>query len=330
MGEPLGRHTGYKATVVRVITQRPCISFFVTLLCALILGGAGLALGGMSIDTEGWETRGTDIADRAMTIKTWQAGKFTLSEGVPLAFGKDENKRRRLLSLEEVNNGAGQLPSEVPQPVPGHRGRALLNSYTPAPCTDPYYPKCADDCADQERQDNDAYNQWNGGDLMVIFSGAADLLAAESLKEMCHAEDRVVAMAGYSNNCAMAAATCTGNPPSDPGLASVHDGNSRCLPPKSLVRFLMAKYDVKTCDEFTTKSGLDANIETVRTKLATCADAFRADPENMGDCRDNGFNAAGTFIFIFIWAIRLTSCFVYSAQRGLRPAPERPAHRNLK
>ena len=172
MGEPLGRHTGYKATVVRVITQRPCISFFVTLLCALILGGAGLALGGMSIDTEGWETRGTDIADRAMTIKTWQAGKFTLSEGVPLAFGKDENKRRRLLSLEEVNNGAGQLSSEVSQAGPGHRGRALLNSYTPAPCADPYYPKCADDCADQERQDNDAYNQWNGGDLMVIFSGA--------------------------------------------------------------------------------------------------------------------------------------------------------------
>jgi hypothetical protein len=165
---------------------------------------------------------------------------------------------------------------------------------------------------------------------MVIFSGAADLLAKESLKEMCHAEDRVMAMSGYSNNCAMAAATCTGNPPSDPGLASVHDGNSRCLPPKSLVRFLMAKYDVKTCDEFTTKSGLDANIETVRTKLATCADAFRADPENMGDCRDNGFNAAGTFIFIFIWAIRLTSCFVYSAQRGLRPAPERPAHRHLE
>ena len=71
MGEPLGRHTGYKATVVRVITQRPCFSFFVTLLIALILGGVGFALGAMQIDTEGWETRGTEIADRAMTIKTW-------------------------------------------------------------------------------------------------------------------------------------------------------------------------------------------------------------------------------------------------------------------
>mmetsp|Transcript_13274 Transcript_13274/g.57794 ORF Transcript_13274/g.57794 Transcript_13274/m.57794 type:complete len:118 (+) Transcript_13274:184-537(+) len=84
MGEPLGRHTGYKATVVRVITQRPCFSFFVTLLIALILGGVGFALGAMQIDTEGWETRGTEIADRAMTIKTWKYGKFTLSEGVPL------------------------------------------------------------------------------------------------------------------------------------------------------------------------------------------------------------------------------------------------------
>ena len=337
MGEPLGRHTGYKATVVRVITQRPCFSFFVTLLIALILGGVGFALGAMQIDTEGWETRGTEIADRAMTIKTWKYGKFTLSEGVPLAFGRDEDsRRRRLLSLddEDVNNEVSQrLASEVSH-EPGHRGRALLDShYTPKPCAHPYSPKRCDDdpdCTHEAREDADAYfGDWNGGDLVVIFSDSADLLAVESLKEMCHAEDRVMAMSGYSDVCIMSAVTCTGNPPSDPGLASVHDGNSRCLPPKSLVRFLMAKYDVKTCDEFTTKSGLDANIETVRTKLATCADAFRADPENMGDCRDNGFNAAGTFIFIFIWAIRLTSCFVYSAQRGLRPAPERPAHRPL-
>ena len=107
MGEPLGRHTGYKATVVRVITQRPCFSFFVTLVMALFLGGVGFALGAMQIDTEGWETRGTEIADRAMTIKTWKYGKFTLSEGVPLAFGRDEDsRRRRLLSLddEDVNN----------------------------------------------------------------------------------------------------------------------------------------------------------------------------------------------------------------------------------
>ena len=92
-----------------------------------------------------------------------------------------------------------------------------------------------------------------------------------------------------------------GEPAGRPGPRVVHDGNSRCLPPKSLVRFLMAKYDVKTCDEFTTKSGLDANIETTRTKLATCADAFRADPENTGDCKDNGFNAAGAFILFILY-----------------------------
>ena len=153
MGEPLGRHTGYKATVVRVITQRPCFSFFVTLLIALILGGVGFALGAMQIDTEGWETRGTEIADRAMTIKTWKYGKFTLSEGVPLAFGRDENsRRRRLLSLddEDVNNEVSQrLASEVSH-EPGHRGRALLDShYTPKPCAHPYTLKLRrrPDCA---------------------------------------------------------------------------------------------------------------------------------------------------------------------------------------
>ena len=70
-----------------------------------------------------------------------------------------------------------------------------------------------------------------------------------------------MAMSGYSDVCIMSAVTCTGNPPSDPGLAAVHDGDRRCLPPMSLVRIFMAKYDVRTCDEFTTKPGLDASIE---------------------------------------------------------------------
>ena len=297
MGEPLGRHTGYKATVVRVITQRPCFSFFVTLLIALILGGVGFALGAMQIDTEGWETRGTEIADRAMTIKTWKYGKFTLSEGVPLAFGRDEDsRRRRLLSLddEDVNNEVSQrLASEVSH-EPGHRGRALLDShYTPKPCAHPYSPKRCDDdpdCTHEAREDADRYlSDWDGGDLVVIFSDSADLLAVESLKEMCHAEDRVMAMSGYSDVCIMSAVTCTGNPPSDPGLAAVHDGDRRCLPPMSLVRIFMAKYDVRTCDEFTTKPGLDASIEATRTKLATCADAYRAYQNITADCAANGF-----------------------------------------
>lgn len=49
---------GLKAGVVRLITNKPCLSFAVTLLAALVLGGLGLGLGGMSIETEGWETRG--------------------------------------------------------------------------------------------------------------------------------------------------------------------------------------------------------------------------------------------------------------------------------
>ena len=81
------------------------------------------------------ETRGTEIADRAMTIKTWKYGKFTLSEEVPLAFGREEDsRRRRLLSLDDEcqQRVSQRLASEVSH-EPGHRGRALLDShYTPS------------------------------------------------------------------------------------------------------------------------------------------------------------------------------------------------------
>ena len=111
-GRQQQNHRGVKMVVVRLISNKPCASFFVTLFLALVLGVLGLLFGGMNLDTEGWETRGTDQANRAIQHEVWREGKFgaTLPNGGrPVARGSknknnDRRRARTLLGLAEKNN----------------------------------------------------------------------------------------------------------------------------------------------------------------------------------------------------------------------------------
>ena len=98
------RHSGFKAAAVRLIATRPCLSFASTLLFASLIGALGFVFGGMSIDTEGWETRGTPLANRAIQHEVWRQGNFDISHvGVPAAWGSEDDeydrRRRRARSL---------------------------------------------------------------------------------------------------------------------------------------------------------------------------------------------------------------------------------------
>ena len=76
-----------KARTVHVVTKWPCCVVLLVSTFSLLLGAMGFLLGGVSIDTEGWETRGTPIAKAAIQEETWRTGQFTLADGTPAAVG---------------------------------------------------------------------------------------------------------------------------------------------------------------------------------------------------------------------------------------------------
>lgn len=331
MPRTVGRHTGVKARVLLMITERPCVSFSVTLFFALVIGGLGLALGGMSIDTAGWETRGTKIADRQISFNVWNTGAFTLDEGTPLAKGQAETNRRRARSLlmspaedfsdyaahyflkrvrKSLSRDSFMTPRDFVSPkkdaftpTPKRSSRMLLqDSYKT--CADAYWPLCLDggsDCDGTEQNEHNAFHySWREQSLMAIFSGSSDLLTTSSLYEMCRVEDKVMQLSGYTDNCVVSPGLCTGDAPSDSGLASSYvtvsndlGTSTRCFPPRSLNRALMANLTVASCVEWTLTAGLQAELETVRTVLTQCADQWRTEPDEVdAECSQVGFSSA--------------------------------------
>ena len=321
MTRTVGRHTGVKASVIIAITERPCVSFSVTLCFGLVIGALGLAVGGLSIDTEGWETRGTELADRQMSVIVWETGQFTLGEGTPLAMGEGENtdagrSRRRARSLltdeaREISDDQSSLSHRFRSSAA--KSRALLqnnNGGTLNPylenCADPFWPYCSGDNADdncdtagwsESRSFHDEYRQ---SSFMAIFSGSTDLLTTASLHEMCKVEDAVMQLNGYSEYCAQSPKPCAGASPSaDAGLASTYFANgdttsNRCFPPVSINRVLMANLSVTSCESWVLTIGLSAQLEQIRGALAACAETYRADgADGLPDsCTKTGFDPA--------------------------------------
>mmetsp|Transcript_663 Transcript_663/g.2163 ORF Transcript_663/g.2163 Transcript_663/m.2163 type:complete len:1123 (-) Transcript_663:1104-4472(-) len=93
-----------KARTVHVVTKWPCCVVLLVSTFSLLLGAMGFLLGGVSIDTEGWETRGTPIAKAAIQEETWRTGQFTLADGTPAAVGTKDSKRRRARALLEAGD----------------------------------------------------------------------------------------------------------------------------------------------------------------------------------------------------------------------------------
>jgi len=251
------RHAGFKAAVVRLIATRPCLSFASTLLFASLIGALGFVFGGMSIDTEGWETRGTPLANRAIQHEVWRQGNFDISHvGVPAAWGSEddeyERRRRRARSLlyardafetdddddddaHHASSGFSRrrnLLASSSRPTRGGSARALLTASSPRACAEAYEPTIVPDVdsaseetiADADRATNARHD---GASLGVIFysRSGGDLWTRENLAATCEAEDAILAAGGYATMCARSRVECAAPAPDAspaPGLAATY------------------------------------------------------------------------------------------------------------
>ena len=83
--------------VVRTISRRPCVTCVATLLFAAIISAVGLVTGTLEVQTEGWETRGTPIANRQVPYSLYSESTF--DDGTTNnAYLSEPNARRKLLS----------------------------------------------------------------------------------------------------------------------------------------------------------------------------------------------------------------------------------------
>lgn len=145
------------------------------------------------------------------------------------------------------------------------------------PCADPFWPYCSRDDAnavcddDAWRESRSFHDEYRQTSFMAIFSGSSDLLTPASLHEMCKVEDVVMQLSGYSEHCARSPKPCSGTAPSaDAGLANTYFATgdaatrTRCFPPVSINRVLMANLTVSSCDAWVTTTGLSDRLETIR------------------------------------------------------------------
>jgi len=305
---------GFKNKVLSVLMNRPCLSFSATLFFALVIGALGLGLGGMSVDTEGWETRGTSLADRAIQYEVWRQGNFVLPIGTPLAMGRKEDNRRRARSLLMLEDPVGAAAFDVglfdrhqsdthdseddDAGIHGHGhshghsggGRRLQQAYNPAPpaggalkaCAAPFFPT------------DGASMDYAGVDLVLVYYNAGDLWTPEGMASVCEAEDAIMSMSGYTTWCKPHAQACAGPAPDaaiNPALASTYtptndggDTYSRCIPPVSYTRALMEGAGLKACGEFRTNAAVPALLDLYRAEAVKCAVKYKArDPTDQCD-----------------------------------------------
>ena len=97
--------------VVRTISRRPCVTCVATLLFAAIISAVGLVTGTLEVQTEGWETRGTPIANRQVPYSLYSESTF--DDGTTNnAYLSEPNARRKLLSGTPDCGTGGQYDSE--------------------------------------------------------------------------------------------------------------------------------------------------------------------------------------------------------------------------
>ena len=66
--------SGSEDCCLRMVTRRPCLTCWVTIVLAVIISGIGLK-DGIDVNTEGWDARGTELANRQAPY-TLYAGEF--------------------------------------------------------------------------------------------------------------------------------------------------------------------------------------------------------------------------------------------------------------
>lgn len=90
--------------LVKLFARRPCLILLISLVFALALAGVGMVVGEfeVSADNDGWESRGTSVADKAAQDSARQ-NLFARNRGE-----EEDHRRRRLLSIEGTESAAVQ------------------------------------------------------------------------------------------------------------------------------------------------------------------------------------------------------------------------------
>lgn len=99
--------SGSEDCCLRMVTRRPCLTCWVTIVLAAIISGIGL-MDGIDVNTEGWDARGTELSNRQ--------APYTLYSG-------------------EFNDGNDDAPNDEYMQYPGAR-RRLLQTQTCAAMSD--------------------------------------------------------------------------------------------------------------------------------------------------------------------------------------------------
>ena len=169
--------------VLTAITRWPCATCGAALACAFALGGIGYAVAGLEINTEGWETRGTVIANAYAPLGVYRESSTNAGEPTD----RRRRARRRLLARgdQPVEDSDSDSDSD------SAKRRSLLQS------------TASTTCAVQDGSDTTFMS--SSENLNVIFAAKAgvDLLSPNAMADACEFfEDAIMAASGYSMYCA--------------------------------------------------------------------------------------------------------------------------------
>uniref|UniRef100_A0A7S0KEQ6 SSD domain-containing protein n=4 Tax=Ostreococcus mediterraneus TaxID=1486918 RepID=A0A7S0KEQ6_9CHLO len=261
--------------VLTAITRWPCATCGAALACAFALGGIGYAVAGLEINTEGWETRGTVIANAYAPLGVYR--ESSTNAGEP----RDRRRRARRRLLARGDQPVEDCDCDSDSDCDSAKRRSLLQS------------TASTTCAVQDGSDTTFMS--SSENLNVIFAAKAgvDLLSPNAMADACEFfEDAIMAASGYSMYCARDD-SCTLPLPTGEntgeawkwwGLNSATSPNAfnaddyaRCQRAYSYATYFYSSKGYTSCNDYRTNSALQASLATAKASLVACATGKAAD-----------------------------------------------------
>ena len=251
--------------VVRAVSRRPCATCAATLLFAAIVSAVGLLTGTLEVQTEGWETRGTTIANRQVPYGLYSESTF--DDGTTNnAYLSEPNARRRLLQTPDCGP-SGQYATE-----------ANANVY-------------------MDHSDNfHLIFEAKGVDLFTPQAFADMCKATESFMDRANGGgdgDDFGSLCRRQSQCTSAGAP-PGTTSSDWSSGGTYKGTwqnwkmensgspssyTRCARAFSYPTYLYMVTGASSCDDYLTDSTLQTALTSLKTYLLNCAPVKAADSE---------------------------------------------------
>lgn len=245
--------------VVRAVARWPCVTAGVTTLIALVTGGIAFAVAGLEVQTEGWNARGTTIADRQTAYELYSTSSWDEGD-TNTAWQANPNARRRLLQSDPACAAQYRTNTYDGDTYQGFRlifeAKAGVDLFSP--------DAFADACEATEN-------------FMEISIGGGD---GGDFGSKCQTES-----------------PCTGTPPgtssSDWNGGETYKGGwenwredgslyKRCRRALSYPMALYAVQGASSCGEYRTNATLKATLADVKEYMLNCS-TIKAEDSN-GDC----------------------------------------------